>query len=210
MSEPKNASKILILFAHPAQNHAKANMAMMAQAKALENVTFVDLYAEYPRFKINVDAEQQRLLEHDIIIFQFPIYWYSTPAILKEWQDLVFEYGFAFGQDGNKLAGKKFFCAVTAAGDELRYSDSGGNEHGLRDFLLPIEQSIKLCQMDLLPPFVLYGSLAAQQGNEIAEHAMLYGQMLTAMRDNQFDYSDMSSREFINQSALPIKQQVAS
>ena len=54
----------------------------------MEGVTFVDLYAEYPRFEIDVDREQARLLAHDVIVFQNPLFWYSTPAILKEWQDL--------------------------------------------------------------------------------------------------------------------------
>ncbi|MCV5747032.1 NAD(P)H-dependent oxidoreductase, partial [Escherichia coli] len=77
-------------------------------------MTCVDLYGEYPRFNINIDREQQRLREHDVVIFQFPLYWYSTPAILKEWQDLVLEYGFAYGTEGTELQGKTMLCVLSA------------------------------------------------------------------------------------------------
>jgi len=87
-------------------------------SSGIEDVTIVDLYAEYPDFCIDIDREQQRLREHDIIVFMFPLYWYSTPSILKEWQDLVLEHGFAYGHDGKELSGKKLLCALTAGGNE--------------------------------------------------------------------------------------------
>ncbi|MCV5371612.1 NAD(P)H-dependent oxidoreductase, partial [Escherichia coli] len=91
--------KVLILFAHPSQHRSEVNTPLFKEAQKIEGVTCVDLYGEYPRFNINIDREQQRLREHDVVIFQFPLYWYSTPAILKEWQDLVLEYGFAYGTE---------------------------------------------------------------------------------------------------------------
>ena len=61
---------------------------------------------------------QQRgcgLLDHDVVLFQFPLFWYSTPSILKEWQDLVLEHGFAYGAEGDALDGKRMMIAVTVA-----------------------------------------------------------------------------------------------
>ncbi len=89
--------RILVLFAHPALERSEANRPLAEAAQRLDGVTLVDLYAEYPDFGIDVDREQTRLREHDVIIFMYPLYWYSTPALLKEWQDLVLEYGFAYG-----------------------------------------------------------------------------------------------------------------
>ncbi len=89
--------RILILFAHPSLDRSEANRPLAAAIAPLEGVTLVDLYAEYPTFEINVDREQARLLSHEVICFMHPLYWYSTPAILKEWQDLVLEHGFAYG-----------------------------------------------------------------------------------------------------------------
>lgn len=86
----------------------------MARAAArIGGITFVDLYADYPRFDIDINIEQQRLLDHDVILFQFPVFWYSTPSILKDWQDLVLEHGFAYGNNGDKLSGKHMLLAAT-------------------------------------------------------------------------------------------------
>jgi Flavodoxin-like fold len=67
---------------------------------------------KYPDFHINVAREQELLTLHDVIVFQHPLYWYSYPAILKEWQDLVLESGFAFGHMGTRLAGKLLLHAI--------------------------------------------------------------------------------------------------
>ncbi|WP_211903832.1 NAD(P)H-dependent oxidoreductase [Ralstonia syzygii] len=79
----------------------------------------------YPRYDIDVDDEQQRLAEHDAIVFQFPLYWYSTPPILKEWQDLVLEHGFAYGETGAALKGKPWLCAATAGASHGAYAFDG-------------------------------------------------------------------------------------
>ena len=55
------------------------------------------MYDLYPDFKIDVAEEQKHLAAADRIILQFPFYWYSTPALLKQWQDDVLTYGWAFG-----------------------------------------------------------------------------------------------------------------
>ena len=94
------AKRVLILFAHPALQKSRVNRRLVAAVQNLENVTINDLYEEYPDFSIDVKREQALLESHDIIIFQHPLYWYSCPALLKEWQDLVLEYGFAYGAQG--------------------------------------------------------------------------------------------------------------
>ena len=95
--------KILVLFAHPAFHKSKVNKMLVEGLADMEGVTFHDLYQEYPELEIDVKREQELLLDHDVIMLQFPLFWYSTPAILKEWQDLVLEHGWAFGSKGNKL-----------------------------------------------------------------------------------------------------------
>lgn len=98
--------KVLVLYAHPSQHRSEVNQPLFEAAGEIDGVTPVDLYGEYPSFNINIEREQRRLIEHDVVIFQFPLFWYSTPAILKEWQDLVLEYGFAYGREGKALHGK--------------------------------------------------------------------------------------------------------
>ena len=154
-------ANVILYYAHPGHQFSHVNAQMFAAAQKVDGITIVDLYAEYPRFNIDPDREQQRLLDHDVILFQFPFFWYSTPAILKEWQDIVLEHGFAYGTGGDKLAGKTLGLAISAAGPEDAYQPNGYQHHKMRDFLRPLEQTATLCQMGFLPPFVLYGSLKA-------------------------------------------------
>ena len=76
-------AQLIVYYAHPGNRHSHVNRAMAAVARAVDGITFVDLYAEYPRHDINVDREQARLLAHDAVLFQFPLFWYSTPALIQ-------------------------------------------------------------------------------------------------------------------------------
>ncbi|MFQ6242667.1 NAD(P)H-dependent oxidoreductase [Sinorhizobium meliloti] len=178
--------RVLVLFAHPAQRKKSINLAMAERARRVDGITFVDLYAECPRFSIDVDREQQRLLGHDVIIFQFPLFWYSTPALLKQWQDLVLEYGFAYGPAGKKLAGKLVLACVTAGGSRGDYSPNGGNEHPIQNFLLPLRQTAILCGMEFLPPFLLHAANHIEAESAQA-HVEAYPLLLTALRDDRLD-----------------------
>ncbi|MEM9433168.1 MAG: NAD(P)H-dependent oxidoreductase [Pseudomonadota bacterium] len=197
-------AKILLLYAHPGQRFSLANQAMMAQARTIENITIVDLYAEYPRHKIDVEKEQARLIEHDVIVFQFPVYWYSTPSLLKEWQDLVLQHGFAFGEHGNALKGKTLMLAVTAGGPEDAYSQEGYQHHPLRSFLLPLEQTAALCKMRFATPYALYGALAGDQPEEIAAHAQGYKELLSLIRDDAYDFDAAETQDVIMSATLPL------
>ena len=178
---------ILVLYAHPAQHRSEAHALLARVAGGVEGLTFVDLYAEYPRFEIDIDREQARLLAHDVIVFQHPVYWYSTPALLKEWQDLVLEYGWAYGPGGAALAGKLFLCAVTAGSPAEAYGPDGYHRFPLRTLLTPLEQTATLCRMTFLPPFVLFGARKAARGAQLALHGARYRRLLEALRDDRLD-----------------------
>lgn len=190
--------KILVLFAHPSIARSEINQPLFNAAGAIENVTAVDLYAEYPDFDINIDREQSRLIEHDVIIFQFPLYWYSTPSLLKEWQDLVLEYGFAYGKGGDKLAGKIFLAAVSAAGSEAAYQDAGDNLFTIRELLRPLEQTAHLCQMIYLPPFVLFRSRSARSEDRLTPHLARWRQLLTGLRDADADLDALQAQQWLD------------
>jgi putative NADPH-quinone reductase len=160
----------------------------MAEATTrLDGITFVDLYGEYPDFQIDVDREQARLLVHDVIVFMHPLYWYSTPAILKEWQDLVLEHGFAYGAKGTALHGKVFFNALTAGGSEAAYCAAGYNHYSIRELLHPLEQTALLCGMEYLPPFALFGARSAFDERRVDAHVADWVRMLEALRDGRLD-----------------------
>ncbi|PSU98332.1 potassium transporter KefG [Photobacterium leiognathi subsp. mandapamensis] len=197
---PESQPKILILFAHPSQNRSEINVPLFNASKTISNVTCVDLYAEYPTYRIDIDREQQRLIEHDIIVFMFPLYWYSTPSLLKEWQDLVLEYGFAYGSEGNALVGKKFFCALTAGGSESSYRKDGFNHFTIRELLQPLEQMAELTGMDFLAPFALFGAGTANEECRIEQHIQNWKKVLIAIQDNKFNYDVASKLSKMNHS----------
>jgi len=180
---------------------------MARSARKTERITYVDLYRDYPRFDINVDVEQQRLLDHDVILFQFPVFWYSTPSIIKEWEDLVLEQGFAYGAGGDKLAGKHMMLAVTAAGPEGAYTDQGYQRFPLRTFLKPLEQTAHLCEMKFVAPYVLYGALQAPADGAVGPHVDGYRQLLEAIRDDHYDFSRAAEMDVVKFDSLPLLQE---
>ena len=98
--------KILILLAHPKYEHSDVNHDLIEAVKNLEMVTVRDLYELYPDFNIDVQLEQEVLFEHEVVIWHHPIYWYSCPPLLKQWIDLVLEFGWAYGSGGIFLKDK--------------------------------------------------------------------------------------------------------
>lgn len=150
--------RVLILFAHPALQKSRVNRAMVQAIQDLPGVTFHDLYEAYPDLHIDPRLEQSLLVEHDTIVFQHPFYWYSSPAILKEWMDLVLEWGFAYGDNGIALRGKRLLSAITAGGPQDAYQREGFNYFSVRELLTPFEQTARLCGMEYLDPFVVHAA----------------------------------------------------
>ena len=197
-------TRLIVYYVHPAQRTSRANAAMAKVAEGIEGLTFVDLYAEYPRHDIDVDAEQARLLDHDVILFQFPLFWYSTPSLIKEWQDLVLEHGFAYGAGGTQLQGKTMMLALTTAGPIEAYTQEGYQHYPLRTFLTPLEQTARLCKMRFPAPYVLHSSLKAAEDGEIAEHAKGYGALLQAILDGRYDFDADPEGGIVTHDSLPI------
>lgn len=179
--------KPLVYLAHPRLDRSEINRPLFEAAKAIPGVTCVDLYAEYPTFEINVDMEQARLVTHDVIVFLHPLYWYSAPSILKEWQDLVLEWGFAYGTDGGALQGKTTFNAVSCGATAAAYTPDGANGATLRDLLIPFEKTADLCHMRFLAPFAIYEAGRAQDEARVHNHLDAWTGLLTALRDDRLD-----------------------
>ena len=90
-------------------------------------MTVHDLAAASTDGRFDVGREQQLLLDHDQVVWQFPWYWYSVPAVLKAWMDQVLTYGFAYGQDGTALRGKSLQL-VTSTGRPVRVLPAGRSQ----------------------------------------------------------------------------------
>ena len=200
--------RLLIYYAHPGHRFSHANAEMVRRIRSRDDVTFVDLYAEYPRHDVSPDREQARLLEHDVILFQFPLFWYSTPSIIKEWFDLVLEHGFAYGAGGDKLEGKVTMAALTAAGPEEAYSTDRYQHYPLRTFLTPLEQTARLCGMRFPAPYVLFGSLRAANDGRIPGHADGYLKLVDAICSGRFDFDRASGMDVLGPDTLPLYAEV--
>jgi glutathione-regulated potassium-efflux system ancillary protein KefG len=191
--------RLLILFAHPALHKSRVNQLLLSSVESLSGVTINDLYESYPNFHVNVAREQALLLEHDVIIFQHPFYWYSSPAILKQWQDLVLEYGFAYGKNGTRLHGKLVLTAISTGGPSSAYQRSGYNYFTVRELLAPFEQTARFCGMTYLPPFVVPGVLWMQDQAELSTYGSVYRRALAALRDHALDLSELMKLDTLNQ-----------
>jgi glutathione-regulated potassium-efflux system ancillary protein KefG len=148
----------LVLFAHPALERARLGPAMAQAAQAAPGVIFRDLYELYPDFTVDVAAEQAAVKAAGAVVLQFPFYWFSSPALMKEWLDLVLTHGFAYGAEGHALEGKTFACAITTGGPQDPSPASGDERYGVEDYLRPLEQTARLCAMRWKKPFVVHGA----------------------------------------------------
>ena len=189
--------KILVLFAHPAFQKSRINKILIQGINEMEGITFHDLYQAYPEMDIDVKPEQQMVDEHDVIIFQHPFYWYNAPAILREWQDLVLQHGWAFGSQGEALKDKLFLQIMTAGGEKKAYCTKGYNLFTIRQLLTPFEQTANLCKMIYLPPFVVHGTHSITK-EEVLKQRNNYIELLTGLRDEQFDIDDLMTKEYFN------------
>lgn len=175
---------ILVLFAHLAIQRSKINRAMVEEIRGMEHMIFHDLLESYPDFYIDVDQEQSLLVKADLIVFHHPIYWYSTPAIFKHWQDVVLTRGFAYGEGGTALHGKDFMQAISTGAFPEAYRADGIHHYSLEEFLKPFKQTAKFCGMNYLPPMVIQGGHSLSD-EVIREHAGRFRKFLEDYRPSR-------------------------
>lgn len=164
-------SRVLLLYAHPAPHRSLANAALLAAVRDLAGVTVHDLYEAYPDLLIDIEAEQDLLVRHDVIVLQHPFFWYSAPAIVKEWLDVVLEHGFAYGDTGTALAGKSWMHAVTTGGGAAAYGPTSRNRFTIPELLRPFEATAALCGCTWLDPFVMHAAHVLDRDGLAAESA---------------------------------------
>ena len=116
----------------------------------------------------DIVAEQEKLAWADAVVVQFPLWWYSLPAILKGWFDRVFVKGFGYGvqaEDGRtlrygegRLAGKRAMVVLTAGAREPAMGPRGVNG-SLNEVLFPLHHgTLFYAGMSVLPPVAVHGA----------------------------------------------------
>lgn len=130
----------------------------LEQVHAYKNDLFTD----------EVKREMDKFLWCDVVIFNFPLWWFGLPAILKGWVDRVFAMGFAYGAgkgvyDNGTFKDKKAFLTFTTGGPEIAYGATGKNGN-LETILYPIQHGmLYFVGMQVLPSFVSYSPARATE-----------------------------------------------
>ncbi|UOO81070.1 NAD(P)H-dependent oxidoreductase [Uruburuella testudinis] len=170
-------SKALIVCGHPNLHQSTANQTIIETLRqTLGDTAHIRLLGElYPDSQINVAAEQAALLDADVVVWQFPFYWYSLPALMKKYLDDVYLHGFAYGSNGTALAGKKLIVSFTAGAPAAAYQYGEAMNYPVEDFLPPLRQSAVMCSMDWQPPVystdIMYvPGVSSEADREAVEH----------------------------------------
>jgi len=177
-ADAAHGAEILVLVAHPELEQSRANRRLIDAARALQQggsgrVAVRDLYALYPDYLIDVDAEQAALAAARLVVWQHPVRWYGMPPLLKLWCDDVLAFGWAYGPGGDALRGKDVWLVASTGGADDSYRPDGYNRYFFDAFLPPYEQTAALCGMRFLPPLLLHGAHKASEA-ELAAHAEHY------------------------------------
>jgi glutathione-regulated potassium-efflux system ancillary protein KefF len=170
---------VLVLIAHPDIARSRVTRALAERARQLPagEVEVRDLYALYPDYVIDAEAEQRALVPARTVVWVHPLQWYSMPALMKLWLDEVFAFGWAYGQGGRALAGKCAWLVVSTGGGEASYMQGGSNGWPFEHFLPPYEQTATVVGMRFLPPRVFHGAHRASDA-EVGAFAAEFGQRL--------------------------------
>ena len=187
-------SRVLILLAHPQIENSRVARALVAAAHSVTHaasadaspappqIVLRDLYALYPDYLIDVEAEQAALAGVTLLVWLHPIHWYSMPPLMKLWLDEVLTLGWAYGPGGQALQGVDLWLAASTGGPEASYRPAGYNRYFFDAFLPPYEQTAALTGMRFLPPWLLHGAHQADDAS-LAAHAALFGQRLRSHPD---------------------------
>lgn len=158
-----NDKKILIILAHDNTITSRVNKRFLKELEGTKNIEIRDIKALYPDYKIDIQAEQDAIKNSDKVVFQFPMYWFNAPSILKEWMDKVYSLGFAFdvtkeGYQRRELNGKEFMLSVSMGGAQEAYD--GEKVKSVNECLTPYIYTAKFCGMKVVKPYYVYGAMS--------------------------------------------------
>ena len=203
------SNKILILFAHPRYEWSAVNSILVNNIPDIPEITFHDLYEKYPDFNIDIEHEKSLLTDHQIIIWQHPFYWYSAPPLLKQWIDLVLEFGWAYGPGGSALKDKIVFNSITSGGQLSAYARGGHNRFTINELLAPWQQTAFLCKMIYLPPFAIHGTHRIQHG-ELKIMADYYRDILIRFVKGDFSLKEINIFPYLNDWIASVTNNISS
>ncbi|MDY6122010.1 MAG: NAD(P)H-dependent oxidoreductase [Porphyromonas sp.] len=171
--------KTLILVAHPSlQDKSVISKAWCEALKEHSQITIHDLYSEYPDERIDVAREQALVESHERIIFQFPLWWYAAPALLKKWLDEVLTEGWAYGAGGDKMKPKEIGVAVSCGGKETDFSRHGAQRHSLAHYVDTFDGVAAFTQCRYIGFHAIYDTYNPQTVAGISDNIKAYLEFL--------------------------------
>jgi glutathione-regulated potassium-efflux system ancillary protein KefF len=169
---------ILVIAAHPTIAQSRVNRLLLRAARhAGPRVVVRDLYALYPDYLIDVEAEQRLLAAAKLVVWQHPIHWYGMTPLMKLWVDEVLSFGWAYGPGGTALRGKDLWLVASTGSPQSAYRPDATHRYFFDAFLPPYEQTAALCGMRFLPPLLLHGAHRAPDA-EVEAHLAVYADRL--------------------------------
>ena len=165
-------SKVLIVSGHPRLgDDSVANKTILEELASLLPEAMIDHLDElYPDYAFDVEAEQAKLAAADVIMLQYPLWWYGWPSLLQKWVEDVFVRGFSHGSTGTALRGKKLVVSLTTGAAESYYNAQPG---GIEHFLAAVKATSALTGLEYAGILPLYGVSYANRTDEAARADMI-------------------------------------
>jgi putative NADPH-quinone reductase len=173
VSAPK-PSRTLIVVAHPDIAHSTVHATWLRAQRHAGIADVHEIVPAYPDGVIDVRNEQRLVEAHPRIILQFPIFWYSVPAVLKNWMDQVLSHGWAYGSGGDAFKGKELGLAYSTGTAAEAYQAGGRNRFSMSELTKPLELTTIFIKARFLPSFVLHGANAGFTQRELEASARAY------------------------------------
>ncbi len=152
-----SSSNILFIAGNPHVD-TSAFIAAIQPAVQARGVEWIALIDETTNGHFDVPGFQARMTQASTIILHFPLYWYSPPALVKQWLDSILTSGWAFPAATSKLRGKTLTLSVTTGSPLSTFQPEGSNGSTLEELLLPLERTAAYCGMN-------WGGIVATQWN---------------------------------------------
>lgn len=181
--------KTLVIISHPEIAESGSQQFLLSSVPETDTVKIHHLETVYPTGEIDAAAEQALLQQYDRILFQFPFYWYSSPPLLKHWQDEVLSYGFAYGTKGHKLERKEFGLVITVGVKSSEYQAGGREAFSMYELTKPYQAVAQKTGMNYIKPLFIY-QFAYMTESQKMDLLIEYQQKLTNNADDS-----LASRE---------------
>ena len=165
-------ANVLIVSGHPrVEDDSVANKTILEELAVLLPGAEIDrLDVLYPDYRIDVKAEQAKLVAADVVVLQYPVWWYSFPSLMHKWMEDVFVHGFSHGSTGTALADKKLVASLTTGAPEVAYPAEAG---GIDAYLANVKATCALTGMEFAGYVCTYGVSYLSRSDEAARADMV-------------------------------------